>query len=194
MGWIEVAAAVFGLICVLLYIRQNVLSWPTGLVQVILFIYIFYQVKLYSDLILHIIYVILQIYGWYYWVYGGKDKTEPKVTLLRPVHILFWVIVSVVGTLLWGLLMDRMTDASLPYPDAFTTVISLIAQWLLAKKKLESWAFWVLVDIAAIGIYFYKELYVTSILYSCFLILAMAGFFAWRKSYLLDKTENGEGQ
>ncbi len=178
---IEAAATLFGLACVLLTIRQNILCWPTGLVQVMLFIIIFYQVRLYSDLILHVLYVFLQIYGWHHWLHGGRDRDDLPVTALAPSALGRWILIGAAGTLLWGHLMDRFTHAALPYPDAFTTVSSLIAQWLMARKRLDSWYFWIAVDIAALGIYFYKGLYLTTGLYALFLGLAVAGLMVWRR-------------
>jgi nicotinamide mononucleotide transporter len=182
MPWIEGIAVVFGLICVWLTIRQNIWCWPTGLVQVTLYIGIFYHVKLYSDLLLHVIYVILQIYGWHYWLHGGKDRQVLPVSTLGVPSRLAWPAAAVFGTLGWGYLMAEFTDAAVPYGDAFTTVASLIAQWLMARKKLETWLFWISVDVVAIGIYWYKSLYLTSGLYAVFLIFATLGWFAWRNS------------
>jgi nicotinamide mononucleotide transporter len=85
------------------------------------------------------------------------------------------------GTLLWGHLMGRFTHAALPYPDAFTTVSSLIAQWLMARKRLDSWYFWIAVDVVAVGIYLYKGLYLTTGLYAIFLGLAVTGLMVWRR-------------
>jgi nicotinamide mononucleotide transporter len=182
MSSIEIIAVVFGLLCVWLTIRQNIWCWPTGLVQVALYIYIFMQVKLYSDVILHVIYVGMQIYGWYHWLHGGRDHGALGVTLLTRQARLLWPLITLVVTLIWGFLMSHYTDAALPYADAFTTVASLVAQWLLARKKLESWLFWIVVDIVAIGVYGYKELYLTCGLYAVFLVLATRGWFTWRKT------------
>jgi len=183
MTWIELIAVVFGLICVWLTIRQNIWCWPTGLVQVTLYIAIFYHVKLYSDLLLHVIYVVLQIYGWYHWLHGGKDRQVLPVSTLGVSSRIAWPTAALFGTLGWGYLMAKYTDAAVPYGDAFTTVASLIAQWLLARKKLESWLFWISVDVVAIGIYWYKSLYLTSGLYAVFLVLAMLGWSAWRNDF-----------
>lgn len=185
MNWIEATAAVFGVICVWLTIRRNIWCWPTGLVQVLLYIYIFFGAKLYSDMILHVIYVFMQIYGWHHWLHGGKNKTKLPISLLLNLTYL-WVAVAAVGTVIWGFLMDRFTDAAVPYADAFTTVASLIAQWLMARKKLESWFFWIAVDVVAIGVYWYKQLYLTTGLYSIFLVLATLGYFEWRKAFQKD--------
>jgi nicotinamide mononucleotide transporter len=180
MTAIEATAVVFGLLCVWLTIKQNIWCWPTGLIQVSLFIVIFYEAKLYSDLILHVIYIFMQIYGWYYWLHGGKKQSPLQVTTLTPLLLCSWVMVCVCGTFVWGWVMGTFTDASVPYPDAFTTITSLVAQWLMARKKIESWFFWISVDLVAIWIYFYKQLFLTTGLYSIFLVLATIGFFAWQ--------------
>lgn len=191
MIWIEASATVFGILCVWFYIRQNIWCWPTGLVQVSLFMIIFYEVKLYSDLILHFIYVILQIYGWYYWLHGGRPGEQVLVSRLPLKAIGIWICVAVTGTVALGFAMNSFTDASVPYPDAFTTVTSLVAQWLIARKKLESWLFWIIVDVAAIAIYLHKTLYFTAGLYFVFLILAISGYFAWRTSFRQEFDEHG---
>ena len=182
MTWIEGIAAVCGLLCVWLTVRQNVLCWPTGLVQVVLYIGVFYQAKLYSDLILHVIYVVMQVYGWYYWLHGGRDRTELKVTVLSLPALMAWMLIGAAVTLPWGYSMATYTDAAVPYADAFIAVASLIAQWLMARKRLESWYFWIVVDVVAIVVYFYKDLVITAGLYSVFLVLAVLGYFQWRRT------------
>ncbi|QFY89360.1 nicotinamide mononucleotide transporter [Magnetovirga frankeli] len=184
---IEAIAVVFGLVCVWLCIRQNIWCWPTGLVQVVLYLFIFYEVKLYSDMLLHGIYVLMQLYGWYWWLHGGRQAGTPVSRLpirrLSASARIGWPLLVISASLVWGWLMASQTDAALPYADAFTTVASLVAQWLLARKLLETWLFWILVDLAAIGIYWFKALYLTSGLYACFLILALLGLLAWRRDY-----------
>ena len=190
MTAIEATAVVFGFACVWLTIRQNIWCWPTGLVQVVLYLFIFYQVKLYSDMLLHGVYVVMQLYGWYWWLHGGRDRADLEpglhaglaVTRLSATALAGWVLLVVIASLGWGQLMATQTDAALPYADAFTTVASLVAQWLLARKKLESWLFWIAVDLAAIGIYFYKGLLLTAGLYTAFLVMAVIGLLAWHRS------------
>ncbi len=178
---IEWIAVVFGFVCVVLTVRQNIWCWPAGLIQVLLYIYVFYEAKLYSDVILHIVYVFLQFYGWYHWLYGGTRFHDLPVTssgwMFAP-----WLCGVLAGSYLWGFGMERYTDAAIPYGDAFTTVASLAAQYLLARKQLESWLLWIAVDIVAVWIYQEKALYPTAMLYGVFLVLATLGFLAWRKS------------
>lgn len=183
MTGIEALAVLFGLLCVWFSIRQNIWCWPTGLIQVTLYIYIFYDVKLYSDLILQVIYVVLQLYGWHHWLHGGENRDELLLSRLGYRHLALWVAAAFAGTGVWGWVMATYTDASVPYWDAFTTVASLIAQWLMIKKKVESWYFWIVVDIVAIGVYAYKSLLLTSGLYMVFLVMATAGLVTWRNDY-----------
>lgn len=189
MNWIELTATVFGFLCVLLTIRRNIWCWPTGLIQVLLFIIIFYDAKLYSDLLLHVIYVFLQFYGWYQWTREDAGREKLIVKSLPISWLGFWIAVTIVGTVGWGWAMARWTDASLPYPDAFTTVASLVAQVLLARRYLQNWGFWICVDIVAIWVYFSKELNATAVLYIAFLILATFGAVVWSKQLAKQTTE-----
>ncbi|NJN66429.1 MAG: nicotinamide mononucleotide transporter [Chloroflexaceae bacterium] len=193
MNWIEIIATIFGALCVWLTVRQHILCWPTGLVQVVLYIVVFYEAKLYSDMLLHIIYVAMQCYGWYAWLYGGTARSTLPVTRLKHGHLAGWVVVVLAGTAGLGYVMSTRTDAALPYPDGFTTVASLVAQWLLARKKLESWYFWIAVDVVAIGVYLAKALYFTTGLYLLFLVLATMGLVAWRNAWRAAPVEGVEG-
>lgn len=182
MSTIEAVGTVFGILCVALYVRQNIWSWPTGLVQIVLFIAVFYDVRLYSDLVLHIIYLVMQVYGWRHWLKGGVGGKSLPVTRLARTETAVWVVTALAGSFLCGYLVANYTDAAAPYPDAFVAVTSLVAQWLITRKKLESWLFWIVVDLVAIGIYFYKALYFATTLYCLFVVLGVMGYFTWRKS------------
>ena len=184
LNWIELLAVVFGLIAVYFNTREIVWAWPTGIIGVVLSGILFYQVRLYSDLILHVLYVGLGFYGWYEWLYGGKNRSTLRVTTLSPNQLLSLIALGGVGTLAVGYLFDRYTDADLAYWDAFTTSFSLVGQYMLAKKKLENWILWIVVDVVASGIYVYKELYLLALLYFLYLGLAPYGYHRWRKSML----------
>jgi nicotinamide mononucleotide transporter len=188
MEWIEPIAAVFGLLCVILTIRQHIACWPLGLVQVSLYCYVFYEARLYSDLLLHAIYIVLQFYGWHFWLHGGRGRSEAPVTRLRSVAILAWVALAATSAAGWGWLMDTRTDAALPYADAFIASASLVAQWLLSRKKLESWGFWIAVDLVAIVVYWSRDLRYTALLYAVFLALAIAGLESWRRAHVRGAT------
>jgi nicotinamide mononucleotide transporter len=137
-------------------------------------------------MLLQVVYVFLQLYGWYAWLYGGTDQMELTVTRMPGWQVAPWVATCGLGTLLLGASMHRYTDASYPFVDALAAVASLIAQWLLGRKRLESWLVWIAVDVVSIGLYVAKALYLTAGLYLVFLVLAILGYFAWRKSLLTN--------
>jgi nicotinamide mononucleotide transporter len=185
---IELVATAFGLACVWLYVRQSIWSWPAGLVQVVLFAWVFYQARLYSDFLLHLVYIVLQIYGWHHWAARGAPLPHLPIARLTPQRCAMWGAIALLGSLALGGTMHRFADASLPYWDASIAAMSLVAQYLLARKILENWLLWIAVDIVAIGVYLAKGLYVTSGLYAVFLCMATAGWMAWLTSYRRQTT------
>ena len=182
MNWIELVAVIFGLLSVFFVVRQSIWCWPTGLVQVCLYVVIFFQVKLYFDFGLHLIYIAVHIYGWHHWLHGGADHGKLAVTRLSTRAMSGWMLLVFSTTALGGFTMAANTDAALPYGDAFTTFASLVAMWLQARKRLQSWLFWIAVDVIAIGIYYYKDLLLTAGLYAVFLVLSIIGFISWKRS------------
>jgi nicotinamide mononucleotide transporter len=188
MNPIEIIAAVFGVVSVFLSVKQNIWSWPTAIINVGLYIIVFFESKLYADTGLQVVYVVLNAYGWYHWLYGGKNRTELPVskTSARLGTLLGMLVLA--GTAVIGTFLSRQTDAALPYVDAFTTSTSLVAQWMMTRKLLENWIIWVAVDVIYIGMYIYKSLYVTAVLYLIFLILSALGFVQWKRSLLVRQT------
>jgi nicotinamide mononucleotide transporter len=182
MNPIETVAAVFGVVSVFLSVRQNIWSWPTAIVNVGLYIIVFFEAKLYADTGLQVVYVILNAYGWYHWLYGGKNRTELPVsrTSLKLGGLL--VGIGLLSTAAIGTFLAKETDAALPYVDALTTSTSLVAQWMMTRKLLENWIVWVAVDVVYIGMYVFKSLRVTAVLYLIFLILSVMGYVQWRRS------------
>ena len=183
MKTIEIVAAVFGVVSVFLSVRQNIWSWPTAIVNVGLYILVFFQAKLYADTGLQVVYVVLNAYGWYHWLYGGKNRTELPVSRTSARLGALLVGIGLAGTALIGTLLARTTDASLPYLDSMTTSTSLVAQWMMTRKLLENWLVWVAVDVVYIGMYIYKSLYVTAVLYFVFLVLSAMGYVQWKRSF-----------
>jgi nicotinamide mononucleotide transporter len=170
------------ILCVWLSAREIVWGFPVAIVASGFYGVVFYQAKLYSDAGLQVVYIILSFYAWYQWLYGGKNRTELPVSRVpgRLIPVLSGIGMLAAGTL--GYLSHRFTDASLPYLDASTTATSLVAQWMLAKKHLENWLVWIAVDIVYIGMYFYKGLYPTAVLYFIITGLAVQGYWHWRKN------------
>jgi len=177
---VEIAAAILGAIGVYLSVRQNIWSWPIGIAGVALYVIVFHRAKLYADMGLQVVYIVISFYGWYEWLYGGPDRTALQVTRTKPRHYIILAGLAVAGAYLTGVLLGRHTDASLPYLDSATTSTSLVAQWMMTRKLLENWVVWVAVDLVYIGMFIYKQLYPTALLYVVFTILAAWGYFQWK--------------
>ena len=178
----EIIATILGLISVWLTVRQNILCWPTGLVMVGLYVVIFFRARLYADAGLQVVYIALQIYGWYEWQRGGKGHSKLTVTRITLRLGLLLSGVAILATALMGYGLATKTDAALPYWDSAATAMSLVAQWMLARKLIENWLVWIAVDVLSIGIYIVKGLYPTTVLYAAFLVLAALGWIEWRKT------------
>lgn len=178
---VEGVAVLLGVIAVYLSTKQNVWTYPLGIISVFLYIDIFFQVKLYADMGLQVFFIVLQAYGWYEWLYGGENKTALRVSRV-PHRAGFGAAAAVVGgTAVVGYTLSRYTDASLPYVDSFLAVLSMAGQWLMAKKYIENWPVWMAVNVGSIAMYGVKELYFTMVLYGMYLVLAVMGFREWKK-------------
>ncbi len=183
LSYVEGVAVVTSFLCVWFYTRQNVWSWPLAIVSAVLYIFVFFQARFYGQMVLQGVYIIISIYGWYQWLYGGAQHSALKVSRVTRATALVLAGIVVVGTgVVAYVLATYTTNAAIPFWDALTTVMSLTAQWMLAKKILENWLVWIVADIIYVGMFVYQGLYLTAILYAGFWVLAILGFLAWRKS------------
>jgi len=179
---IEVAAVMFGLANVFLLVRRSIWNYPFGLIMVSLYAWIFYDAKLYSDMLLQPFFFVIQLLGWWWWLTKRDDQGQVIVERMPAYQIPVYIAVAAICIVAVGGLMTRYTDAAVPYWDATTTVLSVIAQILLARRKLENWIVWIIVDVIAIGVYTYKGLNPTAVLYAVFLCLAIVGYVSWRRA------------
>jgi len=179
---LELVAALVGALSVWLSVRQNIWSWPTAIVNVVLYAIVFYEAKLYADMGLQVIYAILSIYGWYEWLYGGAGRTELRVSRTGLGTGVLLALIAAAGSALLGVFLHHETDAALPFMDSFLSSTSLVAQWMMTKKLLENWLVWIGVDVLYVGMFIFKGLYLTAGLYAVFLALAVKGFIDWRRS------------
>jgi nicotinamide mononucleotide transporter len=182
MKALEYVAAFFGVVSVYLSVKQNIWSWPTAIVNVGLYAIVFHSSRLYADMGLQVVYVIVSFYGWYQWLYGGKNRTELKVSKTPRKLAVFLTCIGLSFALLLGTVLHRTTNAALPYLDSLTTSTSLVAQWMMTKKLLENWLVWVAVDVVYIAMFISRSLYVTALLYLVFLILSVMGYRQWMAS------------
>lgn len=179
---LEILGFVTGAICVYLNTQQNVWGWVLGIINAVLYTFVFLEAKLYADMGLQGYYFFTSIYGWWMWMYGGTNNQTLPVSRTPARFNLVFVGLFVVATVAWGFLLNRYTDASLSYIDSALTAASLLGQWMMARKYLENWLVWIVADTCYIGMYLYKDLHLTAILYAIFLGLAVIGYLQWRKS------------
>ena len=197
MSYIEFFGTIFSLWCVWLVAKNNILTWPVGMIGIVLFGFLFWQIQLYSDFIEQIYFFFMSIYGWWMWSSSKKTKqkdtqTKLKITLNSKQSNRIYVVVIVLGTIAMGYFVGHINlyfpqifpePASFPYLDAFTTVMSFAAIILMAKKRIECWYLWILVDVIGVGLYFEKDVVFVSFLYLIFLFIATKGYFIWRKEF-----------
>lgn len=189
MNPIEILATAFTLVCVWLTVRQNIWCWITGIIGNIFLIILFAEGRLYSDLLLQVIYIGLGFYGWWMWLYGGESKTELHVSKTNKQTWVMLAAVAVVGTFFLAFTMKEfarkmgLPPASFLFWDAATAVTCLVAQWMLTKKLLESWIVWIATNISYIGIYLSKELYLVFLLQIVLIVLSVMGLLQWLKSF-----------
>jgi nicotinamide mononucleotide transporter len=188
---LEILAVVFGIVSVYLSTREHIWSWPTALVNVTLYFVVFFEVKLYADMGLQVVYFALSLYGWYQWLYGGEQRTELHVSRVTRSLAIRLALLGLTSAVVLGTILARFTDAALPYLDSLTTSTSLVAQWMMTRKIVENWAVWVAVDVVYIGMFIFKQLYLTAGLYTVFLVLAVMGFRKWKRSWIERETGAG---
>jgi nicotinamide mononucleotide transporter len=184
MAWspLEIIGVLSGVLGVWLTTRQNVWCWPVGLVSVVAYIGVFAGARLYGAMGLQAIYVVIILYGWRAWLHGGADSGRLLVSR-APRHVM-WLLGAggLAATVLLGAMLGRHTNEAQPYADGFTTSFSLIAQAMQARKQLENWVLWVVVDVIYIAMTVAQGLTFTAGLYGVYVLLAVIGFRDWRRS------------
>ncbi|MCD7034289.1 nicotinamide riboside transporter PnuC [Metabacillus sp. GX 13764] len=180
-SWMEIAASLAGLVCVWLNAKENIWAYPVGIVNLALFFFIFYDVKLYADAALQVIFLVLSLYGWAVWLTKREGHpVRPTRTMTKTEGIfLFAGMVLVTG--IWGYGLSAYTDASIPYADALIASMSIFAQFFLSRKVLENWFIWIAVDVLSVGLYLYKGLPLIAFTYFVFLIICIYGLISWKK-------------
>lgn len=181
MSPLELFAATLGVIAVWLTVKQNVWCWPIGLAMVLIYSWIFFEVKLYSDMLLQGVFAVLQLYGWWQWTRGGDQHHGREVSRLSAPGLALSLAIGTAGSLALGYLMSTYTDAAVPWLDAALTAFSLVAQVWMAQKRLECWPLWLALDLIYVGLFVHKGLYPTAVLYGLFCLLALHGWLTWRR-------------
>lgn len=182
--YVEILGVISSLLYLLFSIKQNILLWPTGMISAILYMIVFFHSKFYADMGLNVYYLFISIYGWALWSkkesQGAGGGLGVSRISLKQGSILF-LITGFFFTGI-GLVLDRFTDSPLPYWDAFTTALSFTATWMLARKIIEHWIIWVIVDVVSMGLYLYRGLYPTLLLFAVYTVMAVIGYIQWKKT------------
>ncbi len=183
VNYIEVLGTVLGLLYIVLSIKQNIFTWPVGLLSSALYVYVFLTTKFYADMGLQVYYVFVSIYGWYHWLKGNPDKKEQLQVSFTPQKL--WLPLAIISLVLFAFIafvLNNYTDSPIPYGDSLTTALSLVATWMLARKYLEHWIIWVFVDFLSAVLYAIKGLWPTVFLFVIYTVMAAIGYFDWKKN------------
>jgi nicotinamide mononucleotide transporter len=183
MDPIEAVAVVMTLVGIVLTIKERIACWPVAIVGILAYMIVFIRARLYADTALQPIYVVQNIYGWWYWAHGGArgQGDAPIVVLSRPGRAA-WLMGTAVVSVVVGAALARWTNAAAPYADATLSTTSLVANWLLARKVLENWWLWIAVNVGYVILFWRKHLQLSAGLYAVLLLLAIAGLIEWQRS------------
>ncbi|MBM9837337.1 nicotinamide mononucleotide transporter [Rhodococcus hoagii] len=184
-SWAEVLGFVTGAWCVWLVGRQSVWNWPIGIANNLVWILLFATAGLFADSALQVVYIALAVWGWRNWVQGRAGETL-VVTGTTGTEWVWLAGAGIAGTGALMLLLNTATSSTVPFWDAVTTVLSLLATWGQATKRWESWLLWIAADLIYIPLYLHKGLTLTALLYAGFLLLCVRGLLAWRRSRATD--------
>jgi nicotinamide mononucleotide transporter len=178
-SWLEAIAVITGLLSVWYAKKENILVYPTGIISVLIYVYICLTVKLYADMGINAFYFVMSIYGWVKWTRHTGDHQHRPIKWASKQEWAWSVAGLVVFFFILVYILKNYTDSNVPVWDALTTAIFIIGMWLMALKKIENWLFWIAGDLISIPLYASKGLVLTSIQFTIFLILAIAGYLEW---------------
>jgi nicotinamide mononucleotide transporter len=181
-NWLEIIGVITGLLCVGLAAINNIWNWPVAIVSVGIYIFIFFDARLFADMGLQVYFMIMNFYGWYYWSKKPANEEKSPVLLITNKEIVYSIIAVIIFTFFLGTVL-KYTPASYPYIDSFCAACSLVAQVFLARKVLENWLIWIFVDIIYVGVYIFKGLHLTAIMYGIYVGIALLGYIDWKKDF-----------
>lgn len=185
--YIEILATLFGFLYLIYSVEGKKQLWFYGLIASSFYIYICFVYRIYADMGINIYYVIVSIYGWIHWsVRQASATTEIRVVKTKPQEAMLILVSIIVLFLIIAWILKTFTDSDIYFLDAFTTSVSIIATWMLARKMLEHWLLWIVVDAVSVGLYIYKGLYPTSVLFLVYTVIAILGYYEWKRKCQLQ--------
>ncbi|MDN5356293.1 MAG: nicotinamide mononucleotide transporter [Rikenellaceae bacterium] len=184
MHWIEIIAASLGIIAIYFQIKVKPFYWVISLLVSSMYIIIYFLAKLYADMSMQFYYVGMSIYGLYVWLSGNNNSDKKTIPISKIKDLKSWLLIALISALSFfiiGYILKKFTDSNVPWWDSFTTSLSFVATWMLARKKIENWLIWIVVDATSVVLYIYKQLYPTTILFIILTLLAIVGYFQWNR-------------
>ena len=178
---LELISFVLSVLTVLLNIRRNHWAWLFAIISSAAYGVVFFNARLYGDMGLQAVFIVVSVWGWYSWLHGGAQNQALVVSRLDRAGWTASAIGWAVGFVLLAWFLKRFTDTDVPHADGFLTAGSLLGQVLLSRKKVENWHAWIAVDVLYVGLYLYKNLMLTAILYALFVVMAVIGLRAWSR-------------
>lgn len=179
----EMVGMLAGVAYVVLAARENVWCWLPGLVNVLATAMVCYNYQLYADAGLQIVYLTLTFYGWQQWLYGGKNAEALRISVINSQQWQLYVAIAAALTGILWFLLRSYTNSNVPFADAFTAALSLVATYMTARKQLQNWLLWILVDLLYIGLYWYKQLPLFALLSIVYTAVAWQGYTQWKENY-----------
>ena len=181
-NWIEIVGAILSLIYLDLSIKQKVSLWFFGIISSVFYIVIFFQTKFYADMSLQFYYVFISIYGWLNWKRGNQGSGEELPTTQLSKRLLLNLVVATgLIYIVYYLILSKFTDSTIPKADSLVGALSVVGTWMLAKKFIENWLVWIVADALCVGLYIYKGLFPTAILFIVYTVMSVVGYWQWKK-------------
>ena len=181
MSPLEIFAVIISIIGVTLTIKRNMWCWVFNFFAFVLYAYLFFEFKLYGETILQVFFMVVNFYGFYHWLKGKQQDHEIRIEPIAVQTVILQMIIAAVGGGVFGLSLHYFTDAALPMLDSQLAAFSLLATYWTSRKHIATWVLWVFVDIVYVGMFMYKELFLTAALYAAFVGLAGFGWWQWEQ-------------
>lgn len=180
----EAGAVILAIAYLLLAVRENIFCWYCALFSTTIFTFLFWDVSLLMESALNVYYMIMAIYGWHQWKFGGNKKCGVFISTLTLRENILIINVILIVTLVSGWLLSQYTSAAWPYVDSFTTWASVVTTFMVAKKILENWLYWLVIDSISIPLYIDRGLYLTAILFMVYIVIVIIGYLNWRQRFI----------
>lgn len=180
-GWVQWLAFIFNVLYVILAARENIWCWFFGLIGVSFLFVIYLEARLFSDALLQVFYMVMSVYGWVTW--SRKNKNSYSIIRATTSQHLYFVISGLAGTLLLGYLFSRF-QAALPYVDAFTSAFAVVTTFMVARKMIDNWIYWIIIDSVCIIVYINRDLFLIAFLFFIYTILAINGWLQWKRKLM----------